>query len=523
VDVSPTPDRSPGDQRRRADGGDADPSAAEDRGDGLRGRLRSALAVRLGIDARGLAAFRISLGLLVLADLAFRGRDLTAFYTDAGMFPREALAASSPRLARFSLHTLTGSTAGQAALFALAACAAVALTVGYRTRLATAATAVLHASLYARNAYLMNGGDGLLILGLFLGVFVPLGRRWSVDALRREDGFWAADPPSQVATLGTATLLAQLVVVYLANASFKLQSDAWMGGTAVQAVLELGQFSVGLGPALTAYPTLLTAVNWLWVAMLAVSPLLVLATGWRRTLLVAAYAAAHLGMLLTMRLGLFPLVVGALLLLYLPPSAWAWTEDRLAASARLRSLRERVDARVPTARSPTVPPSVRRAGRVAATVVVATTLVASVFWPATAVGFVDAEAHDTVPDPDGYTWTLFAPNPPSDTRWFTAPATMDTGETVDAIDGGDPEWDPPARAADTYPTTLWHRYLSDMRWADEEQRRYAAAYLCDRAERFGAGSATEVSLYVGEQRVESAGGGGPRFTELVQHDCSESR
>jgi hypothetical protein len=496
-------------------------AAADGRSAVLRERGREFLARRLGIDARGLAAFRIALGLLVLADLLFRARDLRTFYTDAGVLPRAVHAETAPLLARLSVHSLTGSTAGQAFLFLVAGCLAVALLVGFRTRAATVGVTGLHASMYARNPALMNGGDGLLILALALGAFVPLGARWSVDAVRRrpEDG----PRETWVVSLATATLLAQLVIVYLANAAFKHRSDVWMDGTAVQSVLELEQFAVRLGPVLTDYPALLVAINWLWVAMLFAAPLLLLATGWRRTLVVAGFVLAHLGMLATMRLGLFPLVVVAMLLVYLPPEVWDRVERQLDADdSRADRVERLVRDRLPPAGEPRLPSSVRRAGRTGATVLVAVVLVASVLWPVTALGVIDATQHDPVPDPDGYTWTLFAPNPPSETRWFVAPATLESGDRIDAFDGSAVDWGPPRDAAATYPSTLWHRYLGELRWTDGPERTALADYLCRRAGGSADARVTEVALYAVEQPV-GAGDGAPERTELVRRSCDPGR
>jgi hypothetical protein len=536
--VSPSPTAD--DAGSPADGREAEVDRGDDHGtdgrgddagtDDLRSQAGAFLDRRFGIDSRGLAALRIALGLLVLADLLLRGQELATFYTDTGVLPRATHEALYPTLARLSIHTVTGSTAGQAVLFLLAGAIAVAMVAGYRTRLATAGVAFLHVSMYARNPHLTNGGDGLLALALFLGVFLPLGERWSVDALRTRAA--GATPRSWVASMATATFLAQPVVVYLANAAFKLQSDVWMGGTAVQIVLELEQFSVRLGPHLTAYPALLAAINWLWVAMLVASPLLVLATGWRRSLVVAGFALAHLGMLATMRLGLFPLVVVGLLLAYLPPSVWERIERRLQAGRDLQATFQRALAgRLGPARGPRLPTEARRGGRVAVTVFLAVVLVASVAWPATAVGLVDADGHGAVPNLDGYTWRLFAPYPPTATTWFVAPATLETGERIDAFDGSSVEWGPPPDAADTYPSTLWHRYLGDVRWGGEGVHRSLADHLCRRAGGYADAEVTEVSVYVLEQPVPSAGGrtssnagasggGETERTELVRHDCA---
>jgi len=480
--------------------------------EGLGRRSRSALARRFGVDTRALAAFRVALGVLVLSDLAMRARHLTAFYTDAGVHPRSTFVETYPTLSALSVHTVTGSARGQAALFVLTAAVALALLVGYRTRLAAALTWYLLLSLYLRNPYVLNGGDGLLILSLLFGAFLPLGERWSVDALRD------VDPRQHVAGAATGAFLLQLVVIYVANAGFKLQGNAWTSGRAVRYVLALEQFSVRLGPHVTAFPELLVAVNWLWVAMLLGAPLLVVATGWRRTLVVAPYVCAHLVMLSTLRLGLFPLVTVAMLSAYLPSSVWDRVEEGVAAPVAGRAGRLEDRLRGLVRREPRLPAGVRRAGRVAAPVVVATLLVGSVAWPAASLGVVEAPVDNDDVETDGYVWRLFAPNPPTSVRWVVAPATLETGETVDALDGSAVEWDPPD-AADTYPSALWHRYFNEMRSAGAAERRPLGTYLCRRGVPERAASVESVSVYLVEEPLAAAGGGDRRQVEVVSREC----
>lgn len=564
---------------------------------GPRSRMRDSLppwvhrgvGARVGVDVRALAAFRVSLGLLVLADLLLRARELRTFYTDAGVLPRSSLAASYPLFAEVSLHAQTGSAAGQAVLFAVAAVLAVALAVGYRTRFVTVVVLGLHASLYARNPYVLNGGDGLLVLGLFLGAFLPLGRRWSVDAVRRDRG-GGSDPDrhgradeagqaagraldaeqevggtlgaeqdtggalaaeqdaggpldavgdaDRVTTLATATLLLQLVIVYAANALFKLRSDAWTSGQAVQYVLELEQFSILIGPYLAGFPRLSTLLTWLWFGMLWGAPLLVLATGRLRVAVVVAFAAAHLGMLLTMRLGFFPLVVWALLALYLPGSVWdrlerrlrAWSLDaagtRAAAAflargpalAARRLPRRPVAVRRRSRPAGTTASSLRRAGRAMAIAILVVALVASVVWPAAALGAGEGTPLEDV-GPGDYTWTLFAPNTPSHVVWFVAPVTLSSGTQVDGIGGGPVEWAEPADAADAYPGPLWHRYLMEVRWSAARHRPALAGYLCRRVAARTGEQPTEVAIYVLERPVAAAGGGDASRSELGRYDC----
>ena len=146
--------------------------------------VRGKFADLFGLDLRSLAIFRVGLGLLLLGDLAIRAGDLSAHYTDQGVLPRSALTARH----YVSLHFLDGTADFQGALFVLAGLAALALLAGWRTRAATVVSWLLLMSLHARNPMILQGGDALLRLLLFWGMFLPLGARWSVDGLLRRGG-----------------------------------------------------------------------------------------------------------------------------------------------------------------------------------------------------------------------------------------------------------------------------------------------------------------------------------------------
>ena len=302
-------------------------------------RTRSALARRFGVDPRALAALRISLGLLLLADLALRSRDLVAFYTDSGVLPRSLLREEFGGIAALSIHAHVGSPRAVGLLFLVSAAFAVALLVGYRTRLATVVSFVLVVSLHARNPVLLNGGDSMLRRLLLWGAFLPLGRRWSVDALRRARAGAQGDrnrttgASRRIATVASAALLAQVVLVYATNAVYKLRGELWLNGDAILYVFGLDQLTVRLGGVLANYPALLRAFDRVWLGLVVSSVGLLLLTGWARAAFAALFVGMHLGMALTMRLGVFPLLSIAGLIPFLPPVFWN------AASARVREPR----------------------------------------------------------------------------------------------------------------------------------------------------------------------------------------
>lgn len=502
---------------------------------GLAARGRRALARRFGVDARALAALRISLGLLIAGDLLLRSFDLVAFYTDAGTLPRAALVDLYPGLASLSVHAQSGAAWVQGGLFLVTLGVAGALAVGYRTRLATVGSLVLVTSLALRNPVVLNAGDALLVHLLLWGAFLPLGRRWSVDALR-------GNPPDDDRVVGVApaALLVQVVVVYTVNAGFKLRHDAWLRGEALQQVLELDRLTVFLGPVLARFPLLLEALNWLWLAMVVSSVLLVVLTGRNRALFASLFAGMHLGMLLTMRLGLFPLVSVAALLPFLPAGVWDALEarlsdapDRLAEAGGWRDWSGRLrpgtifPSSTPAHRTgptgpfrPTDPfrPVDQEWPRRLVAVGAAALLVLLLGWNAATLGYVDAPgAVESTVDPSQYRWDMFAAGGGVD-GWYVVPGTLETGVRVDAFHRTPVRWDRPPDVAATYPTHRWLVYLVKLRrpgYADH--RQYFAEYLCRSWNARHEDELVDLAVYY---VAEPEGDARPERVELVEHTCS---
>lgn len=512
---------------------------ARNSGDGRRG-VRSAVARRLGVDARALAAFRAALAALVLADLCLRARYLTAFYTDAGVLPRSLLFEQYPTLSRLSLHALSGAAWLQVALFAATAAAALALLAGYRTTLATLLTAALLASLHYRNPLVLNSGDTLLRMLFLWGVFLPLGRRWSVDALRDA----AASPPAEnaasppvedsrssaddrVVSVATAGVLVHVVVVYATNAVLKLRGDSWLTGDAIALVFQVDMFTVLLGDALAAYPGVLAAVDRLWLAMLVASVLLVALTGWLRAAFAGLFAAMHAGMFLTMQLGLFPLVSVAALLPFLPGVVW----DRLPGRRAVPGGRALPVARyargvadtLPLVALPAPPRAVGRWKRRVLPAALAVLLVGVVAWNAATVGLVAVPSAAPVDDSPEPRWGMFAPSPAATDYWVVAPGRLASGERVDAFHGGPVVWSEPPDVARSYPSSRWRKYVSNLRAArDTGLPGGFAGYLCTTYDARNGDELAAVSVYLVEQPVNPDGPDPTRRVELAARNCSRA-
>jgi predicted DCC family thiol-disulfide oxidoreductase YuxK len=287
-----------------------------------------------GCDLRTLALFRVSLGVLISADLWLRARDLRAHYTDFGILPRADL------IGQFdswypSLHLASGSAVYQILLFAVAAITACALLVGYRTRLATFLSWFLLISLQERNVYILQGGDVLLVMLLFWGMFLPLGARFSIDAALDTS---ANSHSNNYASMATMALKVQCMSVYFFSALLK-SDPAWLPeGTAVAYALQLDYLATQFAVWFRQFPELLHALTyyvwWLQMvgSMLMFSPVFHMPL---RIALMFMFISMHIGFFLSLEIGLFPFISIAALLTFTPGFVWDWLGKRIRTRERM--------------------------------------------------------------------------------------------------------------------------------------------------------------------------------------------
>lgn len=296
--------------------------------------LRPRLAQLFGIDLRTLALFRALLGAMLFVDMCLRLGDARAFYSDAGVLPRAWLAQSGDPW-RLSLYMLNGGTWYAVLLLALEALAALALALGWRTRLAAIACFVLEASLLNRNILVLIGGDLLLACLLFWSMFLPLGARWSVDAALSRG---TPRQPDQHLSWASAALLLQVMSVYFFSAILKNGSEWWPEGSAVYFALQLDMYATPLGVWLRQYPELLHGLSYFVWFLELLGPLLVFSPLFNRPLRFAAmllFMAMHVGFLLCLNLGPFPFI--SLTSLTVLAGGWIW--DALDRQAQRREQR----------------------------------------------------------------------------------------------------------------------------------------------------------------------------------------
>lgn len=477
---------------------------------------------RFEVDTRALAALRIALGCLLLVDLVHRAGSFGLFYTAEGVYPLAVHEATAGAAGRLSLHALSDGAVFQATLFALAGVFAVAFAVGYRTRFVGLVSLLLVVSLHIRTPVVLNGGDRLLRVLLFVALLTPLGERLSVDTLRR------GDARQRVATVGTAALLLQPVVVFTTNAVEKHRGTLWYAGDGLEVALSDPTLTTALGARLLAFPTALTAANYVWVVLLAgAAPLLLLTAGRLRALAALVYLGAFAGMGLTLSVGLFPLVLAASVLPFLTTPVWdivGRVGSKGAAGDRIRSfVTARVDGPANGSRAPlSGAPGTRVIWSQALTLVSAAVLLWMLAFAA--VDVVDR----TPPSPldsehlDQQRWGLYAPDPSPIYSWHVVVADREDDPAFDAIDGGRVSFDRPPDAREAYDTFRHRRFMTAVdasaRRGDPLADRYTE-WACERALARDDRTRTVTVVRMRQQKPRDGAGGEPQRTAIAERNC----
>ena len=364
----------------------------------------------IAIDTRALAAFRIFMGLLLVGDVISRSRNFSFYYTDDGVLSAE-LTQRLTSDGAFSVFYYTTDPTVMAGIFVATAIAGLVFAAGYQTRVMTIVVFLLAISFDHQNPLVTSYADLLFRLLLFWAIFLPLGERWSIDAVLAAsaaeqqsappdtrptaadsvdgdtvDGDSPAQTPSEanapapttpatpatsatpetagtepsstatewrprqtVAGLASVAILVQMMAMYVVNGYHKAQSDLWGTTDVAPLVLGIDEMTFLLGDFMRGFPTLLGYGGVLWYYMMLTAWALVLLRGKARMAFIGLFVGGHLSFAITVRIGAFAYVALAGLLLFFPPSFWD-TLETIGGQGR-RVLSERLSTPLSTSLS----------------------------------------------------------------------------------------------------------------------------------------------------------------------------
>ena len=286
------------------------------------------------LDYRSLAFYRFLIGLIIVSDTIYRMLDLTNFYTDVGLVPRSLFLGEMAMPWSFSLLLANGSREFAMIMFSINLLTGLLVMFGFKTRWAMAFAYLMNVSIHNRNWLINNGGDDILRAILFISIFLPLNKFFSVDsALQREKD----DLPDETLSTWGLTFYLQVFVIYFIGWVLKNHPIWRVDFTAVYYSSRLDIFTTPFGHWLRQFTNLqklttLATILIEWGAPLFMFFSFAFGRFWwmLRVLIVFVMVAFHVGIALTMWIGVFPYTCMVMWLIFLPGAFW----DKLGARFR---------------------------------------------------------------------------------------------------------------------------------------------------------------------------------------------
>jgi predicted DCC family thiol-disulfide oxidoreductase YuxK len=290
----------------------------------------------LRLDYRSLAAFRILISLVLIADWFLRWPDLGVFYTSSGVFPIGTGAYSGGGEFYFSPLDGAPSLITVRIIFSIGLLCYFLFLVGYKTKLFQCLSYLFFLSVCKRCSLISSGADLALKAVLIWTLFLPLNRRFAVDAFRKvvhNQTDWrtrrnriAEDDSLSPPSIASLAVIIQIALIYFLAALDK-SGDLWQSGTALYYALHVETFTTGFGRFVSNQPIwVIMMLTWGTLLLEYLAPVFLLLPVCQpalRRLGILAFYLMHIGIWATMQLGTFPFVMMASLVLLLSPVDWA--------------------------------------------------------------------------------------------------------------------------------------------------------------------------------------------------------
>jgi len=313
----------------------------------VKSHFASAVEIYGRFDHRSLGLARIGLGVLLLHNLWRRVPGLTAFYSNDGILPNHTVLWRPTFEYMFSFFLAASRPEEAWAMLVLCAVVSAAFTIGYRTRFFHVLSFACLVSVQTRQAFTMNGGDVALSVLCAWTMFLPMGARFSVDALREslstrrettaaelnERASFPTSDAHPTASFAFFAILLQLAVIYYFNAVNK-HGWTWRRGLAIHYVLYQERMVTWFGWLLRDHINfrLSRFLTFATVGTEFAAPILLLTpvgSQWMRRAAVVVLPLMHLGFAAFLNVGQFSFNMIGYFPLFLSGADWTWLGTRL--------------------------------------------------------------------------------------------------------------------------------------------------------------------------------------------------
>ncbi len=277
------------------------------------------------IDARQFAALRIAFGGLSLVYLIKLLPYVATHFSRAGWLgnSHQISSLNGGSWSLFFLALNSYPLVMAYVIFAIGILSSLLLTLGWHSRINAFIAWVVWVSLWNRNPLFLDGDDALIKLMCFYLMLSACGNCWSIDSHLQ-------DQPQYVNAWPLRLIQFQVALLYFVSGWVKFHSAEWMDGTVLHYILVHPHYSSWDGWAfisndlisgLLAY--LADFIRW-WELLFPI----LLFNAYTRKLSLAIGVAFHVGLLLTMNLRWFAIIMLALYLALLPDEIFFRLECR---------------------------------------------------------------------------------------------------------------------------------------------------------------------------------------------------
>ena len=224
----------------------------------------------------------------------------------------------------FFIHENWNFTTLAYAVIVLGILSTFLMMIGWKSRYTAFLTWLIWVSLWNRNPLLMDGDDAILKMMCFYLMLSPCANCWSVDAYIRKAS-------KRVVVWPLRLIQFQIALIYFVSGWVKFHSVEWNDGSIIQYVLIHPEYSRWNGWVIIDSPlikSLLAGLAWFIRDWELFFPVLLL-NPYTRRLSILIGVLFHLGLLLTMYLRWFPVIMLSLYPALLSNSFFTEIENKL--------------------------------------------------------------------------------------------------------------------------------------------------------------------------------------------------
>ena len=275
-----------------------------------------------------LGAVRIAFGALATLWTLSLTPDLEALFSSDGVVARQPI-----RPFEWGVFEIWTDDRALIIGWTLLLVSAIALTVGWHSRLAAVVVCVLVMSFEFRNPYVFNAGDNLIRVEALILALSPCGAALSLDQRRTTGSFWSA----QIRAPWAIRLMqVQLTLIYVATFQSRMTGEKWPDGTAMSYALRLEDMLIIPVPQWISTSALLMNVA-TWGTLLVELMIGILIWNRRcRPVVMVVGLILHSIILVTVAVGFFSPAMFLLYLAFVSPETIRRLPQRLPKRARSR-------------------------------------------------------------------------------------------------------------------------------------------------------------------------------------------